>query len=87
MTLSTTNQFINCEPDIRLARMKDVTGKALDKIQRRSTIEKEMVAAAGLVKSLCGFIGGFISAYPPAAMALSGVATILPVSTAFGWII
>lgn len=83
MTLSVTNQFINCSPVVCLARMKDATNKSIERIEQHATVENELVAAAGVIKALCSFIGGFIKAYPPAAMALSGVATVLPVRPPF----
>ncbi|KAE9566806.1 hypothetical protein CGMCC3_g17039 [Colletotrichum fructicola] len=47
--------------------------------ENRSALDGEIVAAVDVVKAIAGFIVGFVAAYPPAAMALSGVSTILTV--------
>ncbi|KAF4482523.1 Vegetative incompatibility protein HET-E-1 [Colletotrichum fructicola Nara gc5] len=44
-----------------------------------NSLDGEIVAAVDVVKAIAGFIVGFVAAYPPAAMALSGVSTILTV--------
>lgn len=79
ITMDVTNRFVNCNPQVRLKRMEDVTHRSLDKAQKYEKAETEVVSAAENIIGIAGFLSSLVAAFPPVAMAITGISAVLPV--------
>ncbi|KAF2148220.1 hypothetical protein K461DRAFT_297653 [Myriangium duriaei CBS 260.36] len=79
-TAQITNVFAGVTPEVRQAKMKAVTQTVLESAgsSADSYINKGALGAASAVTTLNSLVGGMLASYPPAALAWSGVCTILP---------
>ncbi|KAI1371205.1 hypothetical protein F4677DRAFT_317145 [Hypoxylon crocopeplum] len=79
LAAATIVNFVDCDPAVRMARMKNVATKALGQFEKHAAVKENVVEATNIVKELAGFIKGFLDFCPPAAFALSGISAALPI--------
>ena len=68
-----------CDEDTRMAHMGEVTRLALARARRHDAVNLAVSQAIEFTKTIQDVVGTMLSAYPPAAIAWSGICVVLPV--------
>jgi hypothetical protein len=74
----TTNLFEHCDSEERIALMRDIDQVSRDQSIGRKHMESGAEYLVQLTLAVRETVGGFLDAYPPAALAWSGFCTLTP---------
>jgi hypothetical protein len=69
----------SCGPRDRVSRMGEMTRVFMDKAKRHQDVHEAVGQVMGIVQITSAVVGSMLAAYPPAALAWSGICAILPV--------
>ncbi|OIW27529.1 hypothetical protein CONLIGDRAFT_436266 [Coniochaeta ligniaria NRRL 30616] len=78
VAITETNKLADCSAEDRVLMMQSAAQKSLERFRLHEGIKEGVATAADVIGRLSTFVGGFLSAYPPAAMAVSGISAALP---------
>ncbi|KAJ6442946.1 hypothetical protein O9K51_04125 [Purpureocillium lavendulum] len=67
-----------CDDDTRMARMGEVARLTLARARRHDAVNLAVSQAIDFTKTIQNAVGAMLAAYPPAAIAWSGICAILP---------
>ncbi|KAK0621642.1 hypothetical protein B0T17DRAFT_298836 [Bombardia bombarda] len=70
---------LDCEPQERVVRMRDMTRVSLEKAKRHENVHQAVQQVSDFIQVTSKVVTAMLVAYPPASIAWSGICAVLPI--------